>query len=130
MNMGTDRASAQTRHRSSDRNDGLPPHVRRAQLQKFLNIRHGFTLPDNAVGRAAAYQMCNLLAQEPDAVPHIGHWLDLNCRWMAKAERDDLLRRVIWRPMPFAPDRVAQELGGPTKAEREHYRLWNLGIIA
>ncbi len=94
MNMGTDRASAQTRHRSSDRNDGLPPHVRRAQLQKFLNIRHGFTLPDNAVGRAAAYQMCNLLAQEPDAVPHIGHWLDLNCRWMAKAERDDLLRRV------------------------------------
>jgi hypothetical protein len=128
MSIGIDCTSAQT-IRHSDRNDAPPPHLWRRQLQKYFNIHFGFTLPDNAIGRAAAAAMCGLIGQEPNAVHSIRQWLDLYCRWMPDTERDMLLVQTIRRPVPFDPDRVAQEIGGPTKAEREKFQLWMLGIV-
>ena len=127
MSFTTTAPRAQTTTRCQpDRRKGPPTAVRLKQITRFLQVTYGFTLPDNDVGRNAAFIALCHIAYGPEAVKRMRHWLGLWTPWMLPAERDDLIARAIWQPLRFTADRLGRELGC-TEAIRTKYQLWTIG---
>jgi hypothetical protein len=70
--------------------------VRIQELTRLFRARHGYQLPDSALGRDHAAIMCHHLAEAADDPrKRINDWLGLWCPWLtigeAKAMRDECL---------------------------------------
>jgi hypothetical protein len=109
--------------------EGPPPIVRVRQIQKWFQVRYGFTLPNDAIGRSHAFVMCCHLIRCPDAVNKMRNWFSLNTPWMKLPERDAMMAAAIREPYDWSADTLAHKIGGVTDADRTLHGLWTIGSI-
>lgn len=125
-----ERADARKRRRRGPRREyGPPAAVRVAEIDRVLADRWGEVLPHDDAGLDDAHVMAHHLARRSgDPASRIGAWLDQRAPWLAPAGRQELIDRVLARPLRWKADTLAKRLG-LTAADRDRLLIKTIGAI-
>lgn len=99
------------RYRRKRRPSSSISTLRIADLSRLIRARHGYVLPNDAAGNAAAEIMAHHLAVLPgDPRKRTGNWLQVWAPWMTIAAADALMTEAIMRPQRWRADKLAWKL--------------------
>jgi hypothetical protein len=103
--------------------------LRMRDLETFFNDRYGPALPDDDAGRDELFIAANTLCwYADDPAPRIRAWAAQRAPWMREHDLDDMIDRIIARPLRWTADKLAQRLG-LTDADRARLAISTIGSI-
>jgi hypothetical protein len=104
--------------------------LRIAELNRLLTARHGGeVLADDDAGRDDVELVAHHLARcDVDPARRIASWIQLRAPWMPVGEREQLITRVLAKPLRWRADSLARRLN-LTEAERRRLRTWTIGAV-
>jgi hypothetical protein len=98
-------------------------------LGRVFTWRYGEILPDDDAGRGDVQIIAHHLAKlSGDPAWRISDWIALRASWMDDTEADDLIARVLAKPLNWRADTLAKKLG-LTAAERRQLHITTIGAI-
>jgi hypothetical protein len=104
------------------------PAIRVAELRRLFVGRYGQMLPDDDAGRDDAWIMAHHLAHLTNPERRIASWIELQAPWMASAEAEALIAKVMAKPLRWRADRLAARLN-LHEAERRRLRITTIGAV-
>jgi hypothetical protein len=125
------RRARDRRYRAAASRNATPvtiPTLRSAELRRLFQHRYGHTLPDDDAGRDDAFVMAHHLAHGQDAERRIGLWLGLWTPWMGSTEANQLITRVITKPLRWRADKLGIRIN-LTETERQRLAITTIGSV-
>jgi len=84
--------------------------LRIAEIRRLYRDRYGRVLPDDDAGRDDLLVMAQHMARRPDGPRLIRMYIELEAPWMTPDATDELIARVIAKPLKFRADTLAHRL--------------------
>jgi hypothetical protein len=122
------REIAQEYGRRAKRKRRLAPkvYIRISDLDRVLVDRCGPVLPDDDAGIDDIFLMAHHFAYLDNPQQCIRAWLRLRAPWHGDARTEELIKKVMWKPLKWTADKLGQRLRF-TDADRDRLDVTTIG---